>query len=318
MRWRSCRRSSGTRRGTRLTRRANKVMHSKTVLAFSDCLVISVPVRSPLADHQGSFDLLMEELNNLDCPRELRSAWHALARRVGSRLLLSAATSYQSGDDPCLSARTSTPRSDDRDNAGASEIPRQPSAPTLLQRRHPSRSDNDPAAQQLPQTERRSGLSTMSKFALETVEGRSIGDEAVHATREAMDVERDRMRTEIWERACRDWARDHAQADHEGPRGSGQMACREKYVWLPSTTMLKSSASLGAKQRRFCAYWAVRNDSGVFTVVGLQSARPNRLRSSRPLSHWRSRREFFCGIRICNDCEGWRQKFPNGRVGCIA
>src|SRR4029077_6899322 len=45
------------------TRDANKVMH-KTALAFSDCLVISVPVSSPLADHQGSFDLLMDELNS--------------------------------------------------------------------------------------------------------------------------------------------------------------------------------------------------------------------------------------------------------------
>jgi len=45
------------------TRDANRVMH-KTVLAFSDCLVISVPVRSPLADHQGSFDLLMDELSS--------------------------------------------------------------------------------------------------------------------------------------------------------------------------------------------------------------------------------------------------------------
>src|SRR5258705_7170100 len=36
----------------------------KSVLAFSDCLVISVPLRSQMADFQGTFDLLMSELNS--------------------------------------------------------------------------------------------------------------------------------------------------------------------------------------------------------------------------------------------------------------
>ena len=36
----------------------------KTVLAFSDCLVISVPVQSPLAKLQGDFDVIMSELTS--------------------------------------------------------------------------------------------------------------------------------------------------------------------------------------------------------------------------------------------------------------
>lgn len=38
---------------------------SKTVLAFSDCVVVSIPLHSELAQSQGDFDVLMSELSNL-------------------------------------------------------------------------------------------------------------------------------------------------------------------------------------------------------------------------------------------------------------
>lgn len=34
------------------------------LLAFSDCIVISVPLRSDLAEHEGTFDVLMSELTS--------------------------------------------------------------------------------------------------------------------------------------------------------------------------------------------------------------------------------------------------------------
>jgi hypothetical protein len=41
-----------------------KKILGKSVLAFSDCLVISAPLRSQLADIQGTFDLLISELSS--------------------------------------------------------------------------------------------------------------------------------------------------------------------------------------------------------------------------------------------------------------
>jgi hypothetical protein len=47
------------------TTREVKKFSRKTVLAFSDCLVVSVPVRSPEADQIGDFDVIMSELTGL-------------------------------------------------------------------------------------------------------------------------------------------------------------------------------------------------------------------------------------------------------------
>jgi hypothetical protein len=46
------------------TREVHKISR-KTVLAFSDCLVISVPIRSPEAAQIGDFDVIMSELTGL-------------------------------------------------------------------------------------------------------------------------------------------------------------------------------------------------------------------------------------------------------------
>jgi hypothetical protein len=69
------------------------------------------------------------------------------------------------------------------------------------------------------------------RICLETVEGRLIGDERARYGATNAD-ERDRMRTEIWERACRDWARDHAQAVTTAHAAAESDSVRQKYVWL--------------------------------------------------------------------------------------
>jgi hypothetical protein len=42
-------------------KKVNK-MYRKQVHAFSDCVVIALPLKSPMTDHEGTFDPLMEEL----------------------------------------------------------------------------------------------------------------------------------------------------------------------------------------------------------------------------------------------------------------
>jgi len=71
----------------------------------------------------------------------------------------------------------------------------------------------------------------MSEICLETVEGRLIGEERPRYEAANVD-ERDRMRTEIWERACRDWAREHAQAIMTAHAAADSEGVRKKYVWL--------------------------------------------------------------------------------------
>jgi len=40
-------------------------MHAKKVLAFSDCIVVSIPLKSAMTQHEGTFDPLMSELHSL-------------------------------------------------------------------------------------------------------------------------------------------------------------------------------------------------------------------------------------------------------------
>ena len=58
-----------------------------------------------------------------------------------------------------------------------------------------------------------------------------IGDE--RARYEAANPgERDRHAGEIWKRACRDWAWDHAQAVTTAHAAAESDSVRQKYVWL--------------------------------------------------------------------------------------
>jgi hypothetical protein len=214
-----------------LTRDSNKVIH-KTVLAFSDCLVISVPVRSPLADHQGSFDVLMSELNSFALAQGtcvlrgmfLRGgvdigAWY---RRQDALISPAMIRAYRLEHDACVPMIAITP-----------------DLWTYLAN-HPHRrfySDElDPIPRTFSQQNKLPNGSTQRflnyvRICLETVEGRLIGDE--RARYEAADAdERDRMRSETWNRACRDWARDHAQAIIKAHTGAENADVRQKYRWL--------------------------------------------------------------------------------------
>jgi hypothetical protein len=213
------------------TRDANKVMH-KTVLAFSDCLVISVPIRSPLADHQGSFDLLMDEMSSFGLAQgtsALRGTflrggvdlgfWY---RRRDSLISPAMIHAYHLEHDACVPMIAITP------------------ALWKYLANHPHRrfysDDLDPILRTFRRHTKLPNGTTQRfinyvRICLETVEGRWIGDERERYD-SAVAAERDRMRSEIWKRACRDWARDHAKAIAAAYEVAQTDSVRAKYRWL--------------------------------------------------------------------------------------
>ena len=213
------------------TRAANRAVQ-KTVLAFSDCLVISVPVRSPLTDHQGSFDVLMDELNSFGLAQGscvlrgtfLRGGvdigvWY---RRKDSLISPAMIEAYKLEHDACVPMIAITPE-----------------LWTYLAN-HPHRrfysEDLDPIPRTFSQHSKLPNGSTQwflnyIQICLDTVEGRFIGDERARYEAAGAD-ERDRMRGKIWRRACRHWARDHAKAIVAAYAAAENATVREKYRWL--------------------------------------------------------------------------------------
>lgn len=214
-----------------LTRESHRITH-KTVLAFSDCLVISVPIRSPIIEHQGAFDALMSELTSFAVAQgscALRGIfvrggvdlgmWY---RRRDSLISPAMVRAYNLEHRACVPMIAVTQElwsylasHPDRHFYSSTIDP----FPRTLQR-----------YRDLPNGEIHRFINYV-RICLESVEGRLIGDERTRYEAANPD-ERDRMRTEVWQRACRAWACDHAQSVTHAHAASENVSVRAKYAWL--------------------------------------------------------------------------------------
>jgi hypothetical protein len=205
---------------------------SKSVLAFSDCLVVTVPLRSHLADYQGIFDLLLTELDSYALAQGtcvvrgifLRGGvdlgfWY---RRKDTLISPAMVRAYRLEHAACVPMIAITPElqkylSDHKDRNYYSD-------------------DLDPIpttfiwCSNLPNGTDQWCINYM-RICLRSLEPVIAGGDWERY--QTLDEDgRDLMRTELWQNTCRDWARRHGQAILRACASAGDKHVRDKYVWL--------------------------------------------------------------------------------------
>ncbi|SDE72336.1 hypothetical protein SAMN05216337_103329 [Bradyrhizobium brasilense] len=221
----------GHKSSDKFTRQSDRAV-GKSVLAFSDCLVLSVPLRSPLTPIQGTFDILMSELSGFalsqgTCVLEgifVRGGidlgiWY---RRQDSLISPALVQAYGLERDACVPMIAIT---------------------TRLRRylsNHPHRrfysDDLDPISRTLKQYRKLPNGKTLwfinyLRICLDSIEPVIVGEDRKKYL--AADADgRDRMRTEAWQKACLDWAKHHGQAILKSHASAEVASVRAKYAWL--------------------------------------------------------------------------------------
>ena len=216
----------------RYIREEHKIV-GKSVLAFSDCLVISVPLRSKVAASEGTFDLLMSELTSFAWAQGacvlrgifLRGGvdlgfWY---RRKDTLISPALVRAYQLEHAACVPMIAVTPE-----------------LRTYLSD-HPHRNfyseDSDPVPRTLVQYSNLPNGQTQwyinyLRICLQTVEPTIVGDDRKRYQAESADG-KDRMRTEAWQNACRSWARRHGEVILRALASAGNdERVSAKYAWL--------------------------------------------------------------------------------------
>lgn len=205
---------------------------SKTVLAFSDCIVVSVPIRSRLADQEGDFDVIMGELANFALSQG-RCAVNGIFLRAGADFGIW----YRNRDTLISPAMVK-----------AYELERQASVPMIAVTNdlyehlseHLHRGYYHKSADPIPRVLRRyqdlpNGTAQWFidyvPICLEAVDGAITGDDLA-AYRSADPETRDKMRSEAFWRDCREWALCHAEAIRAAYAAAMDDHVRAKYLWL--------------------------------------------------------------------------------------
>ncbi len=204
----------------------------KRVRAFSDCLVISVPIQSQLSRVQGAFDTLLGELDSFALAQGM-----CVNRRIFLRggvdigFLFSRRASLIS---PALVKSYNLERA-----ASAPLIALTPELRTYLTE-HPGRTaysaDADPIAwslmdaENLPNGESHCCLNYFGT-CLRNVDPAFDADDQ-RKLRAVEGEERDTMVSEAWQSAALAWAQSHGDAIRAGYQGAGTNGVREKYIWL--------------------------------------------------------------------------------------
>ena len=215
----------------KFTQQSNRIK-GKSVLAFSDCVVVSVPQNSGLTEFQGTFDVLMSELDDFalsqgECVLKgifLRGGvdfgfWY---RRKDSLISPALVRAYNLEHDACVPMIAVTPTL------------------RLYLSKHQHRQfyskDMDPFNNVLKKYSKLPNGKTQwfinyLRLCLEAIHPSLTGEEAEKYRAETPDVQ-DRLRTEAWQKACSNWAKQHGEAilkAHAEVEGS-PVAC--KYEWL--------------------------------------------------------------------------------------
>lgn len=215
----------------KFTRQSHRVV-GKSVRAFSDCLVVSVPLRSRLTASQGSFDVLMSELNGFalaqgGCVQRvifLRGGvdlgfWYSRKDTLISRALVRA---FKLEHEAC--------------------VPMIAITPDLLKylSDHPHRrfysKDIDPIPATFTQYHRLPNGKTQwlinyLRICLNSIDPAIVGDERKQY--QAADEDgRERILSEAWRKACRAWAKHHGQAILKAHASAQNPGVRAKYEWL--------------------------------------------------------------------------------------
>lgn len=214
-----------------LTRESHKSVDKK-IQVFSDCLLLSVPLRSPLTALQGQFDILMSELHGIALAQAtcvlrgifLRGGvdlgfWYRHKDTLISPALVQA---YRLEHDAC--------------------VPMIAVAPKLLEylSDHPLRrsysQDLDPFPRTIAQyTKLPNGKAhwfiNYLRLSFDTVEPVFVGDDK-EQYRAATDTERARMWRKAFLKTCRELAKDHGRAILEAHKKAERDDVRAKYAWL--------------------------------------------------------------------------------------
>ena len=84
------------------------------------------------------------------------------------------------------------------------------------------------------------------RICLETVEPIIVGKDRKRYKLLGSD-DRDQMRTDLWQKACRQWAQEHADAVAQALASAKTTKVREKYAWLGKYHNLEVKRFFGAK-----------------------------------------------------------------------
>jgi hypothetical protein len=205
---------------------------SKSVLAFSDCVVIAVSSHSELATMQGGFDVFMSELSSFAYAQAM-CVMNGIFIRGGVDVGLW----YRAGDTLISPAMVGG-----YEIEGAACVPMIALSDDLVStlKKHPYRKfysgDSDPFKKLL---RRFTNLPNGKSFwmidylphALEAADGQIRPDERL-AYEDADRDERERMRTAAYVRDCREmveWHRDAIRAAHAAAPND---SVRRKYLWM--------------------------------------------------------------------------------------
>lgn len=216
-----------------LVRKSQKIV-GKRVQAFSDCVIISVPLHSDLTKLQGTFDVLMSELTSFaiaqgNCVQRgifLRGGvdlgyWFHRKDTLISPAMVNA---YGLEHEACVPMIAITP------------------ALHKYLSEHPDRSyyskDIEPFSKVFKQYRKLPNgqthwLINYLRICLESVEPAIVGDDRERYLSAEADA-RDRMRTELWQSACYEWALSHGRIIAEAYAKATIASVRLKYEWLAS------------------------------------------------------------------------------------
>lgn len=214
-----------------IVRKSQKIV-GKRVLAFSDCVVISVPLRSDLTKLQGTFDVLMSELTSFaiaqgDCVQRgifLRGGvdlgyWFHRRDTLISPAMVNA---YGLEHEACVPMIAITP------------------ALRRYLSKHPDRGyynkNIEPFSKIFKQYRKLPNGQThwfinYLRICLESVEP-VIGGKDRERYLSADADDRERMRTKLWQSACHEWALSHGQIIAEAHAKATAPSVRLKYEWL--------------------------------------------------------------------------------------
>ena len=205
---------------------------SKSVLAFSDCVVIAVSSHSELAKMQGGFDVFMGELTSFAYAQAM-----CVANGIFIRGGVDIGLWYRAGDTMISPAMVGG-----YEIEGAACVPMIALSDDMVStlENHPYRKfyggDNDPFKKVLRQfTDLPNGkgfwMIDYLPLALEAADGHIRSDERL-AYEDADRDERERMRTAAYERDCREIVEAHRDAIRAAHRAAPNASVRKKYVWL--------------------------------------------------------------------------------------
>ncbi len=204
---------------------------AKTVLAFSDCVVVSVPFHSTLAKFQGDFDVMMAEVSSLGMAQG-QCAVNGIFVRGGADFGMW----YRRGATLISPAMVNAYHLE-----GAVCVPMIGLTDEFYQHlaQHKHRSfyskDIDPLRlirrfEKLPNGSSQ-WLIDYVPLCLESVDGALSAEEKVEY-RDAGPERRDEIMNTAFARDCKDWARWHADEIKKGFAGSDVASVKAKYEWL--------------------------------------------------------------------------------------